>query len=322
MVAQETHLLGLPVADRPLRPASMLLFYAFLIGMSDPARKLSGITITLQHASAASRRIGRFLEKAPRIADPRHPAAAPPKDGSLRFEAVRFGYGRGQPVLQDIDLLVPSGETLAIVGDNGSGKSTLLDLVLRFHDPHHGTVRIGGVDLREFRLRDLRRRIGLVAQTTTLFDDTVLQNIWRARPSASRQEVEEAAALAGVDRFVRAELADGYETVVGTDGVALSGGQAQKVAVARALLRDPMILLLDEASSHLDGAAEAELVDVLRPFLAGRTGLVVTHRPALLDLATRIAVMQDGRILDLGSHAELIARCPAYERLRQAAPRA
>lgn len=316
VINQETHLLGIPISSRPLRPASMLLFYAFLIGMSDPARKLSGIAITLQHSAAASERVYRFLGRAPRVADPVKPAEPLPKDWGIRFEQVTFRYGKGEPALRRIDLDVAPGECVAIVGENGSGKSTLLDMVLRFQDPQRGAVRVGGVDLRDLRLRDLRGRIGLVAQSTTLFDESVEKNIWRARPSASQQDVRDAALLTGADRFIREDLPDGYDTVVGSGGVAISGGQAQRIAVARALLRDPKILLLDEATSSMDVAAERELVRVLASFIPGRTTLVVTHRPALLALASRIALMREGRVVDVGSHAELLERSPLYARLR------
>ena len=197
-------------------------------------------------------------------------------------------------MLEDIRLRIPFGETIAMVGPNGCGKSTLANLVPRFADPTGGVIRLDGVPLGDMRLRDLRGQIGLVTQETVLFDDTVFNNIRYGAPQATREEVIEAAKQAHAHRFIEHELPDGYETVAGTLGGRLSGGQRQRIALARAILRDPAILILDEATSQIDLESEQAIQQVLETFIRNRTTIIITHRLAVLSLADRIVVMQDG----------------------------
>ncbi len=220
-------------------------------------------------------------------------------------------------MLEEINLKIAFGETIAIVGPNGCGKSTLANLIPRFADPTHGVVAVDGVPLCEMRLRDLRGQIGLVTQETMLFDDTIFNNIRYGTPHATREQVLEAAKQAHAHRFIESDLPQGYETSAGALGNCLSGGQRQRIALARAILRDPAILILDEATSQVDLESEQAIQQVLEKFTHGRTTILITHRLAVLSLADRIVAMEAGRILDVGRHEELLARCSLYHRLYQ-----
>lgn len=312
---QETHIGPLRICDRPLSIAGLLCFYALLIGASDPAKKLTEVFSQVQGGVAAADRIFQMLDREPQIADPPQPKATPRPHRRLVFDNVRFHYHPDQPVLKGIDLTVEFGETLCVVGPNGCGKSTLANLLPRFYDPVSGSVRLDGVDLRELRLRDLRRAVGIVTQQTLLFDDTVFNNIRYGSLHASEADVIAAAKKAHAHRFIEEKLDDGYDTIVGPGGGRLSGGQRQRIALARAILRDPDILILDEATSQIDIESEQLIHKALENFVRGRTAIIITHRLSTLELADRILVMQAGQIIDLGTHADLIRRCELYQRL-------
>jgi len=321
-INQETHLLGIKMSDRPLTLGSLILFYGLLAGVSDPARKLSDVFGRLQQGAAAAERIYEILDRPASLPDEGETLPAPRHRRSIELEDVDFRYsphatGESKLVLAGINLRIRFGETIAIVGGNGSGKSTLANLILRFYDPLAGRVLLDGVDLRRIRRRDLRRQIGLVSQETQLFDDTVYNNIRYGAPRARREEVVKAARRAHAHRFIVEKLAEGYETQVGTGGQKLSGGQRQRIALARAILRDPSILILDEATSQVDLESEQLIHQVLQEFICDRTTIIITHRLSTLSLADRILVMDQGRIADLGTHEELLARCPFYRRLHQ-----
>jgi subfamily B ATP-binding cassette protein MsbA len=313
----QTHLLGVRMSSRPMGLGTLLLFYALLAGAADPARKLSDVFSRLQRAAAASDRIFAMLDRRPRLQDPRCPVPLPRHHRDMVFDNVSFSYLPGRPVLEGINLQIHYGERIAIVGPNGCGKSTLMNLILRFADPDSGEIRLDGIPLKSVRMRELRGQIGLVTQETLLFDDTVYNNIRYGSPQATREEVIQAARQAHAHRLIEQELADGYETVVGTLGGRLSGGQRQRIALARAILRDPAILLLDEATSQVDLESERLIQKVLDEFVHDRTAVMITHRLGVLSLADRIVVMENGRIQDVGRHEELTARCPLYRRLYQ-----
>lgn len=315
VLSDATHVFGIKMCEQPLRIGGLLAFYGLLAGVSDPARKMSEVFSRIQRGAAAADRIYACLDQQPQIVDPPQPRPLPRHSQALTFERLSFEYTPGQPVLEGIDLKLTAGETVAIVGPNGCGKSTLANLIPRFYDPTAGRVLLDGVDLREVRLRDLRRQIGLVSQETLLFDDTVFNNILYGSPHATADEVRHAAQRAHAHRFITEKLEHGYDTEVGPRGGRLSGGQRQRIALARAILRDPAILILDEATSQIDLESEQAIHQALEQFTRGRTTLIITHRMSTLALADRIVVMQAGRILDQGTHQELLRRCDLYSRL-------
>ncbi len=316
-LGEKTDLFGIPMGSRPLGLPSLLLFYALLAGAADPARKLSDVFTRLQRGVAASERIFSMLDREPKVLDPENPRSVGRHHKSLVFEGVTFGYSPNRPVLREIDLEIQFGETIGIVGESGCGKSTLANLLPRFADPDQGTIRLDGVPLQEMRLRDLRSQIGLVTQEPVLFDDTVLNNIRYGSPQATEEQAIEAAKQAHAHWFIEHELSDGYETIVGPMGGQLSGGQRQRIALARAILRDPALLILDEATSQVDLNSEQIIQRVLERFKQGRTTIFITHRLGALSLADRIVVIQEGRVLDMGTHDELMSRCEFYGHLHQ-----
>ncbi|HUG69352.1 MAG TPA: ABC transporter ATP-binding protein [Pirellulaceae bacterium] len=314
---QETHLLGIRICDTPMSLGKLLLFYGLLAGISDPARKLSEVFATLQAGIAASERIFPVLDREPTIVEPETPKTTAKPHRRLIFDNIEFHYQAGQPVLNGVDLEIKFGETVAIVGPNGCGKSTLINMLPRFYDPTRGSIRFDDVDLREMRLRDIRKRVGLVTQQTHLFDDTVLNNIRYGSPNATDEEAIEAAKKSHAHRFIIDKLDQGYDTHVGQGGSRLSGGQRQRIALARAILRDPEVLILDEATSQIDIESEQLIHQTLEEFVRDRTAIMITHRLSTLTLADRVVVMDAGKIIDVGTHAELMQRCSLYSRLHE-----
>jgi ATP-binding cassette subfamily B protein/subfamily B ATP-binding cassette protein MsbA len=312
---QQTHLFGIMLVDGQLSLGMLILFYGMLAGTTDPARKLSEVFSRIQRGAAAADRIYQVIDRKPSIVNSRQPTTVGRHHRDLTFENVHFHYQASQPVLDGISLTIPHGETLAIVGTNGCGKSTLANMVPRFLDPTAGRVLLDGVDLREVRLRELRSQIGLVTQETLLFDDTVLNNIRYGSPHATREQVIAAAEQAHAHKFIIEKLDGGYEAQVGPRGGRLSGGQRQRIALARAILRDPALLILDEATSQVDLESEQLIHKVLEQFVRHRTTIIITHRLSTLALADRVLVMNAGRVLDIGTHAELMNRCEFYGRL-------
>jgi ATP-binding cassette subfamily B protein/subfamily B ATP-binding cassette protein MsbA len=314
---QQTHLFGIRMSARPLDLGAMLMFFGMLVGISDPWRKLTEVFNKTQRAQAACDRVFQLLDREPVVRDKPGPRPHVQHCRELTFENLSFSYQPDQPVLHEVNLSIPFGETLAIVGPNGCGKSTLANLVPRFYDPTGGAVMLDGVDLRDLRVRELRRQIGMVSQEAQLFDDTVLNNIRYGSPHATTDQVIEAAKRAHAHKFIESKLEQGYDTRVGTQGSRLSGGQRQRIALARAILRDPRILILDEATSQVDLESEQLIHGVLQNFIQGRTVIIITHRLSTLALADRVAVMNAGQLLDVGTHDQLLGRCDLYRRLHQ-----
>jgi ATP-binding cassette subfamily B protein/subfamily B ATP-binding cassette protein MsbA len=317
VLRQDTHLFGIQMLDRPMSFGTLIVYYAFLVGVSDPARKLSRVFTKIQGSLAAADRVYELLDTDPQVKDPEHPQPLGAGRERIVFDDVSFQYSEDNPVLRRINLTIDSGESLAIVGPNGCGKSTLINLMLRFYDPAEGAIRIGDIDLRDVLQHDLRGRIGLVTQDTMLFDDTVMNNIRFGSMDASDDDVIEAAKKAHAHQFIESVLAHGYHTSVGHGGNRLSGGQRQRIALARAILRDPDILVLDEATSQIDPESEQAIHQALKGFIRGRTTIMITHRMSTLDLADRILVMDAGQVVGLGNHEELVARCTTYRQFRQ-----
>jgi ATP-binding cassette, subfamily B, bacterial len=306
---------GRATIEGSLTVGSFVAFNAYVVMLVWPLRVLGQRVTTVQKALAASSRIADVLEAEPRLSDPRHPQELDrPARGDIRLDQVRFGHDGDRAVLDGLDLHVAPGESLALVGATGSGKSTVAGLLARLYDPDGGCVLLDGHDLRELRLSDVRRVVALVFDETFLFSESVRENIRLARPDASDENVRRAAELAGAAAFVD-ELPDGYDTVLGERGFSLSGGQRQRVAIARAILADPAVLVLDDATSAVDATKEQEIRAALAEVMRGRTTLVIGHRPATIALADRVAVLEGGRIVEQGTHAELIARSPRYRAL-------
>ncbi|HEU5355064.1 MAG TPA: ABC transporter ATP-binding protein [Actinocrinis sp.] len=305
---------------------TFLAFSAYLAQFGGPVRALSTLLTFGQQVRASAVRVFEVIDSKPQITDLPDALSLPEAvaadggDGGrgegdgIAFENVTFGYLPSRPVLKGLTLDVRPGETLALVGTAGSGKSTVAMLLPRFYDPQAGAIRIGGHDLREVTTDSVRASIGLVMEDAFLFSETVRANIAYGRPDATEEQVRAAARAAEAERFIE-DLPQGYDTVVGEQGLTLSGGQRQRVALARALLTDPRILLLDDATSAIDAATEAEIHATLRRVMAGRTTVLIAHRRSTLQLADRIAVLDEGHLVDVGTAAELERRCPLFRLL-------
>jgi ATP-binding cassette subfamily B protein len=302
---------GRAVVAGSLSLGDFTAFYAYLLMLIGPMRQL-GIALGLaQRAVASGARLFELLDTAPRLHAPEDAPPLPEGRGRVELDHVSFAYLSGPPALHDVDLVVEAGTTVALVGATGSGKTTLVQLLPRLYDPTDGAVRIDGVDLRTVDLGSLRRQIAVVDDDPFLFSDTVAGNIAYARPDASREEVERAAERAQAAEFI-AELPDGYDTRVGERGLTLSGGQRQRLAIARAFLADPRILVLDDATSSVDATTEQAIKAALREVMRDRTTFVIAHRLSTIALADDIVVLEGGRVAARGNHAELLERSALY----------
>ncbi len=311
---------GLLVLEGQLTAGSLVSFLLYTITIAASIGALASSFSAYQEAVGAADRVFEFMDMAPAIADPPNPVQLPhPVRGSVTFENVTFRYLEDSSLpwtLDGIDLRVAPGEVVALVGPSGGGKTTVVSLLPRFWDVDGGRVLLDGIDVRALRLADLREAVGVVPQEPALFSGTVRENIAYARPGASAAEVESAARAAHAHEFIE-RLPAGYETLVGERGVKLSGGQRQRVAIARAILKDPAVLVLDEATSNLDAESERLIEDALEKLLVGRTTLIIAHRLSTVRRADRLVVVDHGRIVEEGTHAELLSRGGLYARLYQ-----
>jgi ATP-binding cassette subfamily B protein len=293
---------------------TLFAFMLYVQNFFDPVQQLSQLYNTFLSATAALDKIIGVLDERPEIVDRPEARELPPIAGHVAFDAVRFRYGRGEEVLHGIDLDVAAGTTVALVGHTGAGKSTIAKLLARFYEPTHGRVTIDGFDLNDVTQASLRRQLGVVPQEGFLFAGTVAENIAFGKPDANADEIVRSAQTVGAHEFIL-RLEDGYETQLGERGSRLSLGQRQLVAFARALLADPRILILDEATSSVDIGTEQKIEQALRVLLADRTAFVIAHRLSTIRDADLIVVLEHGRIVEQGSHDELLAGRGLYTSL-------
>ncbi|MFF2076957.1 ABC transporter ATP-binding protein [Kitasatospora sp. NPDC058162] len=308
------------VADDALELGVLTAFALYLRRLFDPIDQLAMFLNSYQAAAAALEKIAGLLAHEPTVAEPAEPVALPratSKGREVSFERTRFAYRTGKEVLPPFDLLIPAGQTVAVVGATGAGKSTVAKLLARFYDPTEGRIRLDGVDLRDLATPELRRGVVMVTQESFLFSGTVAENIAIGRPGAGRAEVERAAREIGAYEFIAA-LPDGFDTDVRKRGGRISAGQRQLVAFARALLADPAVLILDEATSSLDVPGEQAVQRAMRTVLAGRTAVIIAHRLSTVEIADRVLVMDQGRIVEDGSPRELIDGAGRFATLHRA----
>jgi subfamily B ATP-binding cassette protein MsbA len=290
-------------------------FILSIVMMYPSIKALTKLHNQMHQAEAASGRVFELLETTSTVLDPARPVPLKAAGADIHFEDIDFAYGE-KPVLRGINLTVKAGQLVALVGSSGSGKTTLTNLLLRFYDPQRGAVRIGDTDIRQVAVKDLRSQIALVAQETILFNDTIRSNIAVGRSGANDTEVQAAAEYAFAHEFIL-EQAQGYETIVGEKGISLSGGQRQRIAIARAIIKDAPILVLDEALSALDSESERAVQAGLEKLMEGRTTICIAHRLSTIQRADLIVVLDSGRIVETGTHSELMQNrgiyCKLYE---------
>jgi len=289
-------------------------FITALFMLYEPIKRLNEANMTIQEGVAAGERIFGLLNTPPDIIDQPDAISLDAVRDEVLFDGISFAYETGEQVLEDVTLRIRVGEAIAVVGESGAGKSTLFDLLPRFYDVTSGAVRIDGTDIRDFTQRSLRQKIGIVTQQTILFDDTVRNNIAYGRPDLPLEQVVEAAKAAHAHTFIM-NMPEGYDTVIGENGIKLSGGERQRIAIARAILKDPPILILDEATSNLDSDSEKAVQTALEELMKGRTTLVVAHRLSTIRNVDRIYVLARGRMIEEGPHDELLARGGEFARL-------
>jgi ATP-binding cassette subfamily B protein len=307
---------GRQAAHGHITIGDFVAFYGYVTMLTGPVRMLGMALGMAQRAVASGARVFQLLDRPPRLTAPKDAPPLPDGHGAIEMRDVTVAYDGSRPVLTDVTLSVAAGETVALVGPTGSGKTTLAALIPRLYDPVEGSVLIDGADVRKVDPESLRHQVALVSDDAFLFSASLRENIAYARPAASDEEVQRAASMAGLDEVVEA-LPDGFDTLVGERGLTLSGGQRQRVAIARALIQDPRILILDDATSSLDATTEARVKQALREVMKGRTTVIIGHRLSTIALADRIAVLDAGRLVAIGTHDQLIERSELYREIAE-----
>ncbi|HSJ31941.1 MAG TPA: ABC transporter ATP-binding protein, partial [Longimicrobiales bacterium] len=305
---------GRMVVEGQLTAGAFIAFIAISLKLYQPVKWLTKFPSMVQPGLSAADRIFEFLDTPIEMVDSPGARRFESVSDAIRFEDVSFSYTADAPVLANVSLTARRGTVTALVGPSGAGKTTLVDLVARFYDPTGGRITIDGIDIRDYSVKSLRRRMGVVTQETVLFHDTVRANIAYALPDATQEAVERAARAANAHEFIM-QMADGYDTVLGERGTRLSGGQRQRIAIARAILRDPPILIFDEATSALDSESERLVQEAIEHLLEGRTVFVIAHRLSTILNADQIVAMDGGRVVQHGTHDELLAEGGLYRKL-------
>jgi ABC-type multidrug transport system fused ATPase/permease subunit len=307
---------GKQVISGGLTIGEFTAFYTYMLILSFPMRLLGVALGMAQRAVASGNRLFEVLDREPRITSPPDSPPLPEGHGRVEIRGVTLAYDGGAPALEDVDLTVEPGRTVALVGPTGSGKTSLVALIARLYDPSRGSVLVDGADVRSVDVASLRSEVAFVADESFLFSASVAENIAYARPEASDEEIERAARRAQAHEFIE-RLPDGYATLVGERGLTLSGGQRQRIAIARALLADPRILILDDATSSVDARTEARIREGLSEAMRGRTTFIVAHRMSTISLADEVVIMDGGRIVDRGTHEEMLECCGLYREIAE-----
>ena len=311
---RQTHLFGIWMTDTPIRPVTLLAFYAMLAAASDPARKMTEVINVIIRGNSACENLFRTYDVENRVRTPDNPVPVPQHCEAITFDDVLFAYKPKQPVVRRVSLEIPHKQTLAIVGGNGSGKSTLMNLLCRFYDPNRGSILIDGVDIKSVSPRKLRRQIAWVTQDSVLFHGSIRENVMYGNPEASASDLAEAIKTARLNDFVDS-MPEGLDSMIGDNGSHLSAGQRQRVAIARAVLANPRILILDEATSQVDGKTESLIHGELASFIRSRTTIIVTHRQSSLCLADRVIVMRLGRVVSDSTVEEAVENSRPFQNL-------
>ncbi len=302
---------GWLVLEGQVSAGEFVAFFQFLNMLVWPVQGLGELVAMGQRAFTSAARVWNVLKEEPTIRQRPRAMPLPEGQGEIRFDDVTFSYRPGQPVLRGFSLRVPAGTAVALVGPTASGKSTVARLLPRFYDVDSGAVLIDGVDVRDLKLRDLRRNVGLVFEDTFLFSDTIRNNIAYGRMDTCDEEIRRAARLAQAAEFIE-RTPEGYDTMIGEQGFSLSGGQRQRIAIARAILTQPRVLILDDATSSVDASMEEEIRNALRQVMEGRTTIIISHRLSTISLADQVVLIDEGRVVDMGTHTELTLSCPRY----------